>query len=86
MKTEMDNCLKEWENVNDPPCHPSDKDWRPCGLCLKCEACGHPEDYHDGHAGANIYGCSHPLNDSTELCECDRFVRPAIYLRPFEEI
>lgn len=26
-------CRKEWENVNDPPCHPSDKDWTPCDLC-----------------------------------------------------
>ena len=26
-------CLDEWQTVNDPPCHPSDKDWRPCPLC-----------------------------------------------------
>ena len=26
-------CVKEWDNVNDPPCHPSDKDWRPCDAC-----------------------------------------------------
>ena len=26
-------CLNEWENVNDPPCHPSDKGWAPCELC-----------------------------------------------------
>lgn len=26
-------CLKEWESVNDPPCHPSDKDWDGCGTC-----------------------------------------------------
>ncbi len=28
-------CLYEWENVNDPPCHPSDPDWRPCPLCIE---------------------------------------------------
>lgn len=27
-------CLKEWDNVNDPPCHPGDKDWRPCANCV----------------------------------------------------
>lgn len=26
-------CLKEWDNVNDPPCHPSDEGWTPCSLC-----------------------------------------------------
>ena len=26
-------CRKEWDNVNDPPCHPGDKDWRPCENC-----------------------------------------------------
>ena len=26
-------CLQEWDNVNDPPCHPSDKGWKPCDLC-----------------------------------------------------
>ena len=26
-------CRKEWDNVNDPPCHPSDKGWRPCDAC-----------------------------------------------------
>jgi len=26
-------CLREWDNVNDPPCHPSDDDWQPCPLC-----------------------------------------------------
>lgn len=26
-------CREEWDNVNDPPCHPSDEDWRPCPLC-----------------------------------------------------
>lgn len=26
-------CLEEWESVNDPPCHPSDKDWDGCGTC-----------------------------------------------------
>ncbi len=26
-------CLREWDNVNDPPCHPSDDDWKPCPLC-----------------------------------------------------
>lgn len=26
-------CRKEWDGVNDPPCHPSDKDWRPCAMC-----------------------------------------------------
>jgi len=26
-------CRKEWDTVNDPPCHPGDKDWRPCANC-----------------------------------------------------
>ena len=26
-------CRKEWDNVNDPPCHPSDTGWRPCDEC-----------------------------------------------------
>lgn len=26
-------CREEWSNVNDPPCHPGDADWRPCHLC-----------------------------------------------------
>lgn len=26
-------CRSEWESVNDPPCHPSDADWRPCPIC-----------------------------------------------------
>lgn len=26
-------CIAEWDNVNDPPCHPSDKGWKPCDLC-----------------------------------------------------
>jgi hypothetical protein len=28
-----DRCRTGWLNVNDPPCHPSDKDWRPCETC-----------------------------------------------------
>lgn len=27
-------CLAEWDNVNDPPCHPGDDDWRPCPICI----------------------------------------------------
>ena len=27
-------CRKEWDTVNDPPCHPGDKDWRPCANCV----------------------------------------------------
>lgn len=27
-------CIWEWDNVNDPPCHPSDKDWSGCGSCF----------------------------------------------------
>lgn len=26
-------CLAEWDNVNDPPCHPSDPGWRGCPVC-----------------------------------------------------
>lgn len=26
-------CLWEWDNVNDPPCHPSDEDWKGCSSC-----------------------------------------------------
>lgn len=26
-------CRNEWDGVNDPPCHPSDKNWRPCIDC-----------------------------------------------------
>jgi hypothetical protein len=24
----------EWDNVNDPPCHPSDEDWSGCVSCF----------------------------------------------------
>jgi hypothetical protein len=27
-------CLNEWDHVNDPPCHPSDKDWNGCYQCI----------------------------------------------------
>lgn len=27
-------CLSEWSNVNDPPCHPDDFDWKGCGQCI----------------------------------------------------
>lgn len=27
-------CLFEWNNVNDPPCHPSDPDWNGCVQCI----------------------------------------------------
>jgi len=26
-------CIWEWDNVNDPPCHPSDEDWKGCSSC-----------------------------------------------------
>jgi hypothetical protein len=26
-------CLWEWDNVNDPPCHPSDEYWKGCSSC-----------------------------------------------------
>lgn len=26
-------CLWEWDNVNDPPCHPSDDGWKGCSSC-----------------------------------------------------
>lgn len=26
-------CLQEFEDLNDPPCHPGDEDWRPCWFC-----------------------------------------------------
>lgn len=28
-------CRKEWEGVNDPPCHPSDEDWNACPVCIR---------------------------------------------------
>ena len=28
-------CLREWDSVRDPPCHPADTDWQPCPLCLR---------------------------------------------------
>jgi len=37
MSDDMDKaaqrCRKEWENVNDPPCHPSNPNWKPCEVC-----------------------------------------------------
>lgn len=27
-------CLREWTDVNDPPCHPSDENWNGCYLCV----------------------------------------------------
>lgn len=38
-------CLKEWENVNDPPCHPSDPDWKPCEIC---DGTSKDDDYLNG--------------------------------------
>jgi len=29
----MEFCRKEWDGVNDPPCHPGDENWQPCELC-----------------------------------------------------
>jgi hypothetical protein len=29
------NCVREWDNVNDPPCHPGDDKWCGCDLCIK---------------------------------------------------
>jgi hypothetical protein len=29
-----ERCLFEWSSVNDPPCHPSDPDWKGCVQCL----------------------------------------------------
>lgn len=26
-------CLWEWDNVNDPPCHPDDEGWKGCSSC-----------------------------------------------------
>lgn len=31
-------CRNEWSNVNDPPCHPGDKDWKPCATCMTANA------------------------------------------------
>ncbi len=28
-----ERCLRQWESVNDPPCHPSDSDWDGCPDC-----------------------------------------------------
>jgi hypothetical protein len=28
-------CITEWDNVNDPPCHPGDDKWCGCDLCIK---------------------------------------------------
>lgn len=27
-------CLREWDHVNDPPCHPDDVDWNGCYTCV----------------------------------------------------
>jgi hypothetical protein len=31
-------CLSEWDSVNDPPCHPSDKNWNGCFDCVNRSA------------------------------------------------
>jgi hypothetical protein len=31
--TSRAKCIQEWCNVNDPPCHPSDLDWKGCAVC-----------------------------------------------------
>jgi hypothetical protein len=31
--TSRAKCIREWRNVNDPPCHPSDLDWQGCATC-----------------------------------------------------
>jgi hypothetical protein len=31
-------CLAEWDNVNDPPCHPSDDGWNGCTQCIDRQA------------------------------------------------
>lgn len=28
-------CLDHWSTVNDPPCHPSDPEWKGCNLCVR---------------------------------------------------
>lgn len=43
IRTAKSNCLKEWESVNDPPCHPNDRDWRPCADCLMSNVRGNAQ-------------------------------------------
>ena len=31
-------CFREWDHVNDPPCHPSDPGWHGCTLCVNPKA------------------------------------------------
>lgn len=31
------HCLREWDHVNDPPCHPDDADWNGCYQCVSRE-------------------------------------------------
>lgn len=33
IEASKERCQKEFADLNDPPCHPSDDDWRPCHLC-----------------------------------------------------
>jgi hypothetical protein len=30
-------CFREWDHVNDPPCHPDDADWNGCYQCISRE-------------------------------------------------
>jgi hypothetical protein len=27
-------CIREWDQCNDPPCHPADSYWNGCSLCI----------------------------------------------------
>lgn len=30
-----EECREEWDNVNDPPCHPKDEGWKGCIVCFQ---------------------------------------------------
>lgn len=58
-------CRKEWDNVNDPPCHPGDKDWIPCAACAG--------------PNAKLSGARPPRTRSQQLAEAGYSRRPGLW-------
>lgn len=71
-------CLREWEDVNGPPCHPEDEDWNGCIHCIDRKGLaaaiteivnelGYNNFNLDGDHGINVVNCKDLIAIATEL-------------------
>lgn len=74
----VNQCLWEWDNVNDPPCHPDDEGWKGCSSCYAnreilaaafhvAANCLRPQPYDTPWIGPN--GESLYFNETLDNCE-----------------